>query len=791
MNRSTLKLFCIMSIFSIGPQCNVNAQSKNPVDYVNPFLGTQFFGHMFSGPALPFAMVHLSPDLDTEGWDFCSGYNYNGNSIMGFSHTHWSGVGMSNGGEILLMPTVGDKLKTVPGSINHPGEGYRSRFSHADEVATPGYYAVQLLDCNVKAELTTTQRAGFHRYTFPKGINSRIILDLGHQISDSSLTDFAELKILNNNRIEGFKSAGLGKIYFVAEFSKSFAYFGTFDNDIKTPESGGSIWPYKNGEAGRSIGAFVTFKTADQEQILVKVGISYTGIEGARSNLHTEIPDWDFERIRNNAHKVWEKELSRIKIEGASADQKETFYSAMYHSLVGQYISQDVDGKYFGSDKKVHTAVGYDFYGSFSCWDTYRSQHPLLTLTAPDHVTDFLKSIVAKTRDYGWLPAQHFLNIYGEAMVGDHLIPVIVDAWMKGYHDFDVNFLYEAMRTKALKKPKPPIPSYAGRSGLEEYIKLGYAPYDKVTESVPNTLELAYDDWCIAQLAKELGHKEDNLLFMKRAHNYENLWDSKTHFMRPKNSEGKWLEALNGRKQEIVKAGDHYWYKYFDPLLLGERPNRHYTESTAWQYIWAVQHDVKGLINLFGGNKPFIAKLDTFFEMSPNITPPKYDGVVGTIGQYVQGNQPSHHVAYLYDYAGQPWKTQQRVRQICDELYRPGPGGICGEEDMGSLSSWYVLSAMGFYPVTPGSPNYAIGSPLFGNVTINCGSGKTFVIEARNNSHENKFIQSATLNGKPMNKTWLSHQEITSGGIVSFDMGPLPNKKWGSQPLDAPPSMSK
>ena len=791
MKRSITHSFFVLLMFCFGFHKSSVAQPSNPVEYVNPFLGTQFNGHMFPGPALPFAMVHLSPDLDTEGWDFCSGYNYNGNSIMGFSHTHWSGVGMSNGGEILLMPNVGDKLKTTPGSKYHPGEGYRSRFSHSDEVATPGYYAVFLQDCNVKVELTTSQRVGFHRYTFPKGINSRIILDLGHQISDSTLTDFAELKILNNNRIEGFKRAGLGKIYFVAEFSKPFAYYGTFDNDIKTPESGGSIWPYKNGEAGRSIGAFVTYKTSENEQVLVKVGISYISIEGARKNINGEIPDWDFERIRSNARTIWEKELSRVTIQGATHDQKEIFYTAMYHSLVGQYISQDVDGKYFGSDKQIHEAKGYDFYGSFSCWDTYRSQHPLLTLTAPDHVSDFLKSIVAKTKDYGWLPAQHFLNIYGEAMVGDHLIPVVVDAYMKGYRDFDVNFLYDAMRTKALEKPKPPIPSYAGRSGLEEYIKLGYAPYDKVTESVPNTLELAYDDWCIAQLAKELGHSDDYKLFMKRAYNYQNLWDPQTHFMRPKSADGLWLEPLNGREQEIVKAGDHCWYKYFDPLLLGERPNRHYTESTAWQYIWAVQHDVKGLINLFGGNAPFSAKLDTFFEMSPNITPPKYDGVAGTIGQYFQGNQPSHHVAYLYDFAGQPWKTQQRARQVCEELYRAGSGGLCGEEDMGSLSSWFVLSSMGFYPVTPGSPYYAIGSPLFEKVTITIGNGKTFTISTNHNSHDNKYIQSATLNGIPMTKTWLSHQEITSGGVVTFEMGPLPNKKWGIKPQDAPPSMSK
>jgi predicted alpha-1,2-mannosidase len=765
-------------------------QVTNPFEYVNPFLGTQFNGHMFPGPALPYSMVHLSPDLDTEGWDFCSGYNYNGNSIMGFSHTHWGGVGMSNGGEILLMPTVGDKMKTTPGSKEHPGEGYRSRFSHEDEVATPGYYAVLLKDYNIRVELTSTQRVGFHRYTFPKGINSRIILDLGHQISDSALTDFGELRIINNNRIEGFKSAGFGKIYFVAEFSKPFAYYGTFDNDIKTPESGGSIWPYKNGETGRSIGAFVTYKTFQNEQVLAKVGISYVSLEGARKNITEEIPDWDFEKIRNKARVTWEKELSRVTINGATQDQKEIFYTAVYHSLVGQYISQDVDGKYFGSDKQIHEAKGYDFYGSFSCWDTYRSQHPLLTLIAPDHVPDFIKSIEATTRDYGWLPAQHFLNNFGEAMVGDHLIPIIVDAYVKGYRDFDVNFLYQAMRRKALENPKPPLPKSAGRSGLDFYMSLGYAPFDKVTESVPNTLELAYDDWCIAQLAKALGHNDDYTLFMKRAHNYQNLWDPQTHFMRPKSSDGLWLEALNGREQEIVKVGDHYWYKYFDPLLLGERPNRHYTESTAWQYIWAVQHDIKGLINLFGGNEQFSAKLDTFFEMSPTITPPKYDGVVGTIGQYIQGNQPSHHVAYLYDFAGEPWKTQKRARQVCEELYRAGSGGICGEEDMGSLSSWYVLSAMGIYPVTPGSPYYAIGSPLFGIASLNLGNGKTFVIETHNNSVENKYIQSAKLNGKPLTKTWLTHKEITHGGVVSFEMGPTPNKNWGSKPQDAPPSMS-
>jgi predicted alpha-1,2-mannosidase len=710
---------------------------------------------------------------------------------MGFSHTHWSGVGMVNGGEVLLMPTTGLKIQTTPGSLENLDEGYRSRFDHSSETASPGYYSVFLKDENVKVELTATRRAGFHRYTFPQSDHARVILDLGHQIGSNSSAEPSELSIYNNNRIEGVKSAGLGKVYFVAEFSKPFKYYGTFDNDLKTPESGGSLWPYKNGESGKNIGAFVVFNTMEDERILVKVGISYTSVEGARKNLNAEIPAWNFDGIRAKATEIWNKELSRIKIDGATNDQKEIFYTSMYHSLLAQYISQDVDRKYMGSDKKVHETNGFDFYGSFSCWDTYRSQHPLLTLIAPDHVNDFIKSIVAKTKDYGWLPAQHFLNVYGEAMVGDHLIPVIVDAYMKGFRDFDVNFLYEAMREKALEEPQPPLPHSAGRSGLKYYKELGYTPVDRVTESVPNTLELAYDDWCIAQLAKELGKKEDYQLFMKRAGNYKNLWDAQTQFMRPKKADGSWLEALNGREQEIVKEGEHSYYKYFDPLLVGKRPNRHYTESNAWQYIWSVQHDVQGLINLFGNKKAFAGKLDTFFEMSPNISAPKYVGVVGTIGQYVHGNQPSHHVAYLYNYAGEPWKTQLRARQVTEELYRSGPGGLCGNEDMGSLSSWYVLSAMGIYPVTPGEAIYTIGSPLFGKATLDLEKGKTFSIIAENNSSVNKYIQSATLNGKQLARTWISHKEISDGGTLVFKMGAEPNKNWGSKPEDAPPSMSK
>ncbi|WP_338359167.1 GH92 family glycosyl hydrolase, partial [Yeosuana marina] len=628
LNQLTLILLLFFSLICFS-------QKKDIVDYVNPFIGTDFFGHTFPGACVPNALVHLSPDIYTKGWTYSAGYIYSESSIMGFSHTHWSGVGMTNGGEILLMPTVANKLQVNPGSLENPDEGYRSRFDHTDETASPGYYSVKLKDYNIKAELTATQRAGFHRYTFPKSTNSRILLDLGQQIGDIKQGDVSEVKIIANNKIEGFKNSGLGKIFFVAEFSKPFLYYGTFDTSYETPESKGSIFPYKNAERGSKVGAFVQYSTEENEQILIKVGLSYTSIEGAKRNLNAEIAHWNFDDIKENARDTWNKELSKISIGGATVEQKEIFTTALYRSLLAQYISQDVDGNYFGSDKKIHQAKDYDFYGSFSCWDTYRSQHPLLTLIAPDHVNDYIKSIAAKVENYGWLPAQHFLNVYGEAMVGDHLIPIIVDAYLKGFTDFDVDLLYSAMRQKALELPKSPIPKEAGRSGLAFYLQLGYAPIDKVTEAVPNTLELAYDDWCIAQLAKALGKTEDYKLFMQRAYNYKNVWDPKTRFMRPKKYDGSWLPELADHTQEISKEGEHAYYKYFDPLLVGERPNRHYTESNAWQYIWSVQHDVQGLINLFGGEKNFITKLDAFFEMSPIITPPKYIGVVGTIGQYV------------------------------------------------------------------------------------------------------------------------------------------------------------
>ena len=514
---------------------------------------------------------------------------------------------------------------------------------------------------------------------------------------------------------------------------------------------------------------------------MVKVGISFVSMAGARNNLHNECPDWDFDRVRRQARDTWNQHLSAIEISGGSKEQRRIFYTALYHSLVAQNIGNDYDGRYLGMDGKTHAGQGYDLFPSFFVWDTYRSEHPLLNLVAPDYVNAILKSIVAKYKEYGWLAGQHVRNRFSDGMVGDHLVSVIADAYMKGFRDFDVKALYEAMKLKATQAPPSPHDPSEGRFGLSHYLSHGFVPADLYTESVSNTLEMAYDDWCIARLAQALGKDDDAAAFRKRAGNYANLFDRETQFMRPRLADGSWL-PLCQEQPAIARTGAHGWYDCFDPYWVGRRPNRHYTESNGWQYLWSVPHDVAGLIDLFGGKENFIAKLDTFFTTTPEITGPKYVGVVGTIGQYVHGNQPSHHVAYLYNYAGAPWKTQERVRQIMDDLYRTGPGGLCGNEDMGSLSSWYVFSALGFYPVCPGQTLYAIGSPLFEKAVINLkppyGNGR-FIIHAKNVSARNKYIQSAQLNGKALNEPWLVHSDIVAGGTLELEMGPEPNKSWG------------
>ena len=789
MNTIKLIFFSLsFSVFLISGCQKV--ETKEPVSLVDPMIGTDFFGHTFPGVATPFGLVQLSPDNGTQGWNYAAGYRYNNPTIMGFSHTHFSGVGMTSGGEILLMPTVGPQIQIDAGTVENPDSGYRSRFSHSTETAYPGYYSVLLQDYQVKVELTATQRAGFHRYTFPEAEKATILLDLGHEIGNEG-PELSALTIHNDIQVSGYKNRDGVKIYFAMEFDTPFLYAGTFDQDYNTPESGEGIFPYKSGEKGKNIGAFFCYSTSAQQQIQVKVGISFVDVAGARKNLQQEIPGWDFNEIVTSTREAWNKELEKIQITTQDPEVQQVFYTSLYHSILAQYIGQDVDGRYTGMDGQVHQLQTGNFYPHFSCWDTYRSQHPLLTIIKPGQVNDMIRSIELKTREFGWLPAQHFRNVFGQGMVGDHLVPIITDAYQKGYRDYDAEYLYQAMLEKAMTAPPAPLPASAGRAGLGSYLKLGYAPYDRTTESVPNTLELAYNDWCIAQMALSMGKQDDYSKMMQRANNFRNLYDPESGFMRPKDSNGAWLPLAGENEQEIVENGVHSYYKYFDPLLVGRRPNRHYTESNAWQYLWSVQHDPKGLIDLLGGSENFESRLDEFFSMAPGISPPKYVGVVGTIGQYVHGNQPSHHVVYLYNFAGKPWKTQSIVRQVLESMYKTGPGGLCGNEDMGSLSSWYVLSAMGFYPVAPGSSQYVIGSPLLDQAIIAVDGGKNFTVTANNNSRENKYVQSASLNGEPFNRCWIDHNEIMSGGELVFEMGPEPNPSWGTGNEALPYSMSR
>lgn len=783
-------LFAGLLIISIGFSA-AGESKKAAVDYVNPFIGTDFFGDVFPGASLPYSLIHVSPDTHNKGWLYRKGYIYTDDNIIGFTHTHGGGAG----GEILLMPSVHQALQTTPGPKENPDEGYRSRFSHKNEKASPGYYQVKLLDENVNVEITTTQRVAFHRYTFPESEFSRIILDLGYDINGGDKGSAGELMIVNDTIIEGYRKSitSSGNIYFVAHFSKPFFYYGTFDNEYKSPESDAGIYPMKSGEKGNKIGAFVQYNTTAGEQVLVKVAISYVSLEGARKNLSTEIPRWDFEKIHQNARNTWASELSRIQVEGATDADRQKFYTAVYRSLLSQNIYQDVDGKYMGMNDKIQTAENYDFYPSFLTWDTYRSQHPLLTILTPERVNDMMKSVEAKVREYGWLPGLHAFNRFSQGMVGDHMDPIVADAYLKGFRGFDTEFVYQAMKKKAMEFPQPPVPVGAARSGLNEYLTLGYVAADKDKESAAKTLEFAYDDWCIARMAKAMGKTDDYNYFMKRSGYYRNIWDAETGFMRPRLSDGKFLELLPSPEKvlETKTNGAHSYYAWFDPLLIGRAPNRHYAESNAWPYIWSVQQDIPGLITLMGGKDKFNERLDTFFTMQVNEDALKYVGTVGTIGQYVHGNQPSHHVSYFYSYSGQPWKTQYYTRYICEKLYKAGPGGLCGNEDMGSLSSWYVFAAMGFYPVTPCSNFYVFSSPTFDKVTLNLGNGKTFKVTAVNNSKINIYIQSASLNGKPVTRTWLTHEELTNGGTLNFVMGPEPNKKFGTGADDLPPSSDK
>ncbi|TAJ15231.1 glycoside hydrolase family 92 protein [Marinilabiliaceae bacterium JC017] len=741
-------IYCILL-----SSCSLKEENQL-MKYADPFIGTDTHGHTFPGAASPFGMVQLGPDTGTEGWDWCSGYHYSDSSIIGFSHTHLSGTGGADLGDILIMPFTGSR-KWEPGTKANPDAGYRSRFSHDQEQASPGYYAVHLDDYDIKAEMTVTPRVGIHRYEFPKSKKSRFIIDLKHGISDSPKNCW--IKVNGNSEVIGMRhSQGWAAdqyVYFVARFSKEFrSYVINADGEeIKD----------KSEAKGQYTKTILDFTTTNDEEIMVKVAISAVDIDGAYKNLKEEAPHWSFKRYKNKIQKTWEKSLEKIKVEGGTEEKKTVFYTALYHSLLTPNLFSDVDGRYRGMDQKIHQTDKHAMYHIFSLWDTFRAAHPLFTLVAPNKNADFINTMLVQFQQNGLLPVWELAANETGTMIGYHSIPVIWDAYQKGFRNFDAELAFEAMKKSAMQN----------NLGLKDYKNLGFIPMEREGNSVSKTIEYAYDDWCIAQMAKALNKEEDYLYFSKRCQNYKNLFESKTGFLRGRKANGNWKTPFNPIESSILGSGE-------------------YTEGNAWQYTFFAPHDINRLMALYGGDEAFVEKIDELFSLEPVRTNEHALDITGLIGQYAQGNEPSHHVAYLYNYVGAPWKTQKKVTLIRDSLYKSGPDGLCGNEDCGQMSSWYIFSAMGFYPVNPGDGQYIIGSPAFDKVIIQLQNGNTFTIEAPGAASKNNYITAATLNGEVYSNSYLTHEDILKGGTLQFNMSNTPNKSWGQAQANRPISQA-
>jgi predicted alpha-1,2-mannosidase len=726
--------------------------SPNPLDEPLPMVGTDGHGHAYPGATMPFGMVQVSPDTRTEGWDGCSGYHYSDSTIEGFSHTHLSGTGAACLGDVLLMPTVGD----VYLHAGSPGAGYASKFSHAQEVATPGYYRVFLETPAVTAELTATARCGFHRYTFPASEQSHIILDLAHGIGNRPVE--AAIHVENDHTISGYRiSEGWGgrrAVYFVIEFSKPFDSFGIERN-------GERLAAGEREGRGRMVQAFFNYKTAASETVLAKVGISGTGIDGARKNLAAEIPGWDFNGVRAEAARQWEKVFDAVQIKTFDPHIQKAFYANLYLTALAPVLFNDVDGNYRGYDRQNHPNPGFQNYTTISIWDIYRTEWPLLTLLQPARAGDMVQAMLLEYPQLG----EHTTPIWplwGNetwCMIGYHSVDMITEAYLEGFRNFDAEKAFEQMRDTAMQD----------RDGLNRYKTLGYVASTPGGTATSRTLEYAFDDWCIAKLASALGHQDDAKLFYERAANYRNLFDGSTDFFRGRLANGNWRR----------------------PFIANGMVNDEYTEADAWQYAFAVQQDVPGMIALYGGDSGFIQKLDMLFTADSAMEPNLPD-LSGRIGQYVGGNEQSVHIAYLYDYAGAPSRTQYWVRQAMSQLYNDTPAGEPGNIDCGEMAAWYVFSALGFYPVNPDSGIYALGSPAVTKAVIRLDHekyhGRKFTVIADNNSAGNIYVQSATLDGKPLDRPWIMRDELVSGGTLRFVMGPQPNLEWGSAAADRPPA---
>ncbi|HBL75915.1 MAG: hypothetical protein A2W90_10895 [Bacteroidetes bacterium GWF2_42_66] len=728
---------------------SVTVWAQSLADFVDPFIGTATVGHTYPSATTPFSMVQVGPDTGVKGWEYCPGYHSKDNSIIGFSHTHLSGTGAADMGDILFMPMTGEP-KFEAGDKEKPGSGYRSRFSHSSEVARPGYYSVKLDDYNVLAEMTVSPRVGFHRYTFPKSTQAGIIIDLDHGMEDMTLE--SSIKVVDNQTITGYRhSSGFIKdqhIYFCARFSKPFEKITSFIDGEKAEEKDLS---------GKVCKIFVHFKTAKDEKVLVKVGLSTASEAGAMKNLDAEVADWDFEKVMASAKNIWNEYLSKIEVQTINDDQKEIFYTALYHCLVSPNLVTDVDGNYRGWDGDVHTSTTGDLYTNFSLWDTYRASHPLYALFYPEKNVSFINSMLERYNQIGQLPINEYGSNETYCMIGYHSIPVICEAIMQDQKGFSYELAYEAMKKSAMDDSR----------GIGYMKKYSYIPSELESNSVSKVLEYAYDDWCLAQVSRKLWKMDDNAYFTKRAQYFKNQFDPSTGFMRGKKADGSWVTPFDPKSVSILNQGD-------------------FTEGNSWQYTFYVPQDVNTLIELMGDDEKFCTKLDTLFNTSPTIDNERAWDVTGLVGQYAHGNEPSHHIAYLYNFAGQPWKGQEIINKIKTTLYNSSREGLCGNDDCGQMSAWYIFSSLGFYPVTPAMDYYVVGSPSVKSAKLHLANGKVFEVKTTSVSEKNFYIQSSTLNGLAYTKSFVKYKDIQKGGLLEFTMGDVPEKKWAIKMNERP-----
>jgi predicted alpha-1,2-mannosidase len=727
-------------------------KANNLTQFVDPFIGSGGHGHVFVGANVPFGGVQLGPSNFYKGWDWSSSYHHTDSIIKGFTHLNLSGTGMTDLSDFIVMPAVG-KRKIWAGNQEHPNDAFASFYSKKTEVAKAGYYSVMLDDYNIKAELTASERVGMHRYTFPKSKQARVIIDLTEGNSDVTVDTF--IKQVNETTFQGYRfSKGWAadqREYFTLVLSKPVTNFVLYDRNDKVEGTQAK---------GNYMKGFLEFETTENEVIHVKMGVSPVSSENALANIEAEIPHWNFDKIVKDADDKWNNELSKIKIETTDLSKKRIFYTAMYHTMIAPNLFNDSNGQYRGTDKKVYENQGFTNYTLFSLWDTYRAAHPLYTLSQPERISDMINSMLAIFDQQGKLPVWHLRGNETNTMPGYSAIPVVVDACLKGFKGFDLERAYNAVKVSATGDFEP---------GVEDLIKLGYIPADHGPESVASAMEYAIADWAISKLAEKLGKKEDAVYFAKRAKAYKQYFNKETRFMRGKLEDGSWRTP-------------------FDPVSAQHRVND-YCEGNAWQYLWLVPQDPEGLIELLGGDEPYIAKLDELFSMSSELDEGASIDITGLIGQYAHGNEPSHHTTYMYAYAGAQYKIASNVDYILNELYTDQPDGLSGNEDCGQMSAWYVLSSMGFYSVNPANGMYVFGRPLFDEVNMKVSGNKTFKIQTENNSAENIYIQSVSLNGKPYTKSFITHKNILKGGTLKFVMGGKPNIEFGKKDEDRPKSI--